>query len=119
MRCLFALAATDEAISTAEEGEIHRIATELRIDHGISSRCGSRTNGIFRVFPRVTPPLTTLGESQRFLLHRLDSLRILRRTMALAAGSNSCLGTVTGPLGKGGMGEVWRARDRGSVERSR
>jgi uncharacterized tellurite resistance protein B-like protein len=33
MRCLFALAATDEAISTAEEGEIHRIANELRINH--------------------------------------------------------------------------------------
>jgi uncharacterized tellurite resistance protein B-like protein len=33
MRCLFALSATDEAISTAEEGEIHRIANELRIDH--------------------------------------------------------------------------------------
>ncbi len=33
MRCLFALSATDEAISTAEEGEIHRIAKELRIDH--------------------------------------------------------------------------------------
>src|SRR5580765_2591676 len=32
MQCLFALAATDEAISTAEEGEIHRIATELCID---------------------------------------------------------------------------------------
>ena len=32
MECLFAVAATDEAISTAEEGEIHRIATELRID---------------------------------------------------------------------------------------
>jgi uncharacterized tellurite resistance protein B-like protein len=32
MRCLFALSATDESISTAEEGEIHRIATELRID---------------------------------------------------------------------------------------
>jgi uncharacterized tellurite resistance protein B-like protein len=32
MECLFALSATDEAISTAEEGEIHRIATELRID---------------------------------------------------------------------------------------
>jgi len=32
MRCLFALSATDEAISTAEEGEIHRIANELRID---------------------------------------------------------------------------------------
>jgi len=33
MRCLFALAATDESISTAEEGEIHRIANELRLDH--------------------------------------------------------------------------------------
>lgn len=32
MRCLFALSATDAAISTAEEGEIHRIANELRID---------------------------------------------------------------------------------------
>ena len=33
MQCLFALSATDEAISIAEEGEIHRIAKELRIDH--------------------------------------------------------------------------------------
>ena len=33
MRCLFAVSAVDEAISTAEEGEIHRIAKELRIDH--------------------------------------------------------------------------------------
>ena len=32
MRCLFAVSATDEAISTSEESEIHRIATELRID---------------------------------------------------------------------------------------
>jgi uncharacterized tellurite resistance protein B-like protein len=32
VRCLFALSATDESISTAEEGEIHRIANELRID---------------------------------------------------------------------------------------
>ena len=32
MRCVFALSASDEAISTAEEGEIHRIANELRID---------------------------------------------------------------------------------------
>jgi uncharacterized tellurite resistance protein B-like protein len=31
LSCLFAVAATDDAISTAEEGEIHRIATELRI----------------------------------------------------------------------------------------
>ena len=33
MRCLFALAAADESISMAEEGEIHRIANELRIGH--------------------------------------------------------------------------------------
>jgi uncharacterized tellurite resistance protein B-like protein len=33
MRCLFAVSATDETISTAEEGEIHRIANELRIEH--------------------------------------------------------------------------------------
>jgi uncharacterized tellurite resistance protein B-like protein len=33
MQCLFALAATDQTISTAEESEIHRIANELRIDH--------------------------------------------------------------------------------------
>ena len=32
VRCLFTLAAADESISTAEEGEIHRIAAELRID---------------------------------------------------------------------------------------
>ena len=32
MRCLFEVSAIDEAISTAEEGEIHRIATELRVD---------------------------------------------------------------------------------------
>jgi uncharacterized tellurite resistance protein B-like protein len=32
MRCLFALSATDETISTTEESEIHRIAGELRID---------------------------------------------------------------------------------------
>ena len=32
MRCLFALSAADEAISMAEEGEIHRIANELRIE---------------------------------------------------------------------------------------
>jgi eukaryotic-like serine/threonine-protein kinase len=31
--------------------------------------------------------------------------------MALTAGSNLGPYTVTGPLGKGGMGEVWRARD--------
>ena len=33
MRCLFAVSAVDDAISTAEEGEIHRIAKELHIDH--------------------------------------------------------------------------------------
>jgi uncharacterized tellurite resistance protein B-like protein len=33
VRCLFAVSATDAAISMAEEGEIHRIARELRIDH--------------------------------------------------------------------------------------
>jgi uncharacterized tellurite resistance protein B-like protein len=32
MRCLFEVSATDAGISTAEEGEIHRIANELRID---------------------------------------------------------------------------------------
>ena len=32
VRCLFEVSATDEAISTAEEGEIHRLANELRID---------------------------------------------------------------------------------------
>lgn len=32
-RCLFAVAATDETISIAEESEIHRIATHLKIDH--------------------------------------------------------------------------------------
>jgi hypothetical protein len=33
MRCLFALSAIEDSISTSEEGEIHRIASELRIDH--------------------------------------------------------------------------------------
>jgi uncharacterized tellurite resistance protein B-like protein len=33
MRCLFAVSATTDAISTAEEGELHRIGRELRIDH--------------------------------------------------------------------------------------
>src|SRR3954462_7156853 len=32
VRCLFLVSASDDAISTAEEGEIHRIANELRID---------------------------------------------------------------------------------------
>ena len=33
LRCLFAVSVTDDTISMAEEGEIHRIANELRIDH--------------------------------------------------------------------------------------
>jgi uncharacterized tellurite resistance protein B-like protein len=32
MRCLFALSSIDSAISMAEEGELHRVANELRID---------------------------------------------------------------------------------------
>jgi uncharacterized tellurite resistance protein B-like protein len=32
LRCLFAVSATDASISLAEEGEIHRIANELRIE---------------------------------------------------------------------------------------
>jgi uncharacterized tellurite resistance protein B-like protein len=32
LRCLFAVSVADDAISMAEEGEIHRIANELRID---------------------------------------------------------------------------------------
>jgi uncharacterized tellurite resistance protein B-like protein len=32
MRCLFLVSATDGAISASEEGEIHRIANELRIE---------------------------------------------------------------------------------------
>ena len=32
MRCLFAVSASDDSISVAEEGEIHRIAKELKID---------------------------------------------------------------------------------------
>jgi len=34
MRCLFAVSATDAAISMAEESEIHRIANELHIEPG-------------------------------------------------------------------------------------
>lgn len=34
MRCLFALGAADASISTTEEGEIHRVARELRIEPG-------------------------------------------------------------------------------------
>ena len=49
MECLFALAATDEAISTAEDGEIHRIATELRIDRSDLIALRVAHNGIFRV----------------------------------------------------------------------
>jgi uncharacterized tellurite resistance protein B-like protein len=32
LRCLFALSSIDNSISLAEEGELHRIANELRID---------------------------------------------------------------------------------------
>ncbi len=32
MRCLFAVSAVDESISIDEEAELHRIASELRID---------------------------------------------------------------------------------------
>ena len=32
MRCLFAVSATDDSISMAEEGEIHKIARELKIE---------------------------------------------------------------------------------------
>src|SRR5439155_4271966 len=52
MRCLFALSATDETISTAEEGEIHRLANEMRIqpDDLIALRVAYRRHlpGIFR-----------------------------------------------------------------------
>ena len=33
MRCVFAVSATDASISLAEEGEIHKLARELAIDH--------------------------------------------------------------------------------------
>jgi uncharacterized tellurite resistance protein B-like protein len=33
LRCVFAVSATDEAISLSEESEIHRLARELRVDH--------------------------------------------------------------------------------------
>lgn len=33
MRCLFAVSVTDDRVSTAEEGEIHRLARELKIQH--------------------------------------------------------------------------------------
>jgi len=33
MKCLFAVSSTDDSISTSEEGEIHRVAKELRIQH--------------------------------------------------------------------------------------
>jgi uncharacterized tellurite resistance protein B-like protein len=33
MRCLFSVSAADEVISLAEEGELHRIAKELGINH--------------------------------------------------------------------------------------
>ncbi|MGH9349835.1 MAG: TerB family tellurite resistance protein [Vicinamibacterales bacterium] len=33
MRCIFAVSATDDGISTSEESEIHRLGKELRIQH--------------------------------------------------------------------------------------
>jgi hypothetical protein len=33
MRCLFAVSATDETISTSEESEIHRLAREMKVRH--------------------------------------------------------------------------------------
>jgi uncharacterized tellurite resistance protein B-like protein len=33
MRCVFAVSSSDEAISMLEEGEIHKLARELRIEH--------------------------------------------------------------------------------------
>jgi uncharacterized tellurite resistance protein B-like protein len=33
MRCVFAVSSSDAAISTIEEGEIHKLARELRVEH--------------------------------------------------------------------------------------
>jgi uncharacterized tellurite resistance protein B-like protein len=33
LRCLFAVSAVDQSISVSEEGEIHKLARELRVDH--------------------------------------------------------------------------------------
>lgn len=33
MRCVFAVSSTDNAISMVEEGEIHKLARELRVEH--------------------------------------------------------------------------------------
>jgi uncharacterized tellurite resistance protein B-like protein len=33
MRCVFAVSSSDTAISTIEEGEIHKLARELRVEH--------------------------------------------------------------------------------------
>lgn len=51
--CLFAVSATDEAISLAEETEIHRIANQLRIDPAdlTALRLAHR-----RHLPGLTPP---------------------------------------------------------------
>ena len=52
MRCLFAVSATDETISTSEESEIHRLANEMRIqpEDLIALRVAYRRHlpGIFR-----------------------------------------------------------------------
>ena len=52
-RCLFATAATDEAISMVEETEIHRILTQLRIQPSdlTALRVEHR-----RFLPGLTPP---------------------------------------------------------------
>jgi uncharacterized tellurite resistance protein B-like protein len=46
LRCLFAVSVTDDTISMAEEGEIHRIANELRIDQPdlVARRVAHRRN---------------------------------------------------------------------------
>lgn len=52
-RCMFATAATDEAISMAEETEIHRIVTQLRIQPSdlTALRVANR-----KYLPGLTPP---------------------------------------------------------------
>jgi uncharacterized tellurite resistance protein B-like protein len=55
MRCLFEVSATDETISIAEESEIHRIASELRINPSdlVALRVAHRRHlpGVSRVKP--------------------------------------------------------------------
>jgi uncharacterized tellurite resistance protein B-like protein len=56
MHCLFELSATDAAISTAEETEIHRIASELRVDQPdlVALRVAHRRH--LPGMPREKPP---------------------------------------------------------------